>query len=122
MCLFILQVPFCGHNPALLAGSFCCRLRDELQRINDPASWTEEGRKEIPFKLDAEHCEPNPRNIRIVYTDDYCCWECRNDHAAVLLEEDDQGGWLETRVGVMGMPDAEYGPGSERIGVGWREA
>jgi len=123
MCLYILQIPVCGHNPTLLASTFCNHLRDELTRINDPSTWTHEGPP--PFRVDPR-CDPGVHNIRIQYILDYCGWECRNDNAVVVESPNDEniiiGAPWEGPPQYMGIPNARYGPGSRRLGVGWRES
>ncbi|KUJ21976.1 uncharacterized protein LY89DRAFT_681328 [Mollisia scopiformis] len=84
-----------------MAGANCYRIYDQLQRINDPAEFTRPG---VPFQIPRE-CLPNRRNVQLTYTHEYCSFECRNNS---LYGER------------CGTSDAQYGPGSERIGVGWR--
>lgn len=84
-----------------------------------------------PFDLPPQ-CAPHAYNVLDLPVDDYCGWECRNNHyhaSAVAGAVWDDGvdavtgafrvgrppGW-----GRMGMLSAQYGPGSEREGVGWR--
>jgi hypothetical protein len=84
-----------------MAGANCYRLYEQLQRINDPAEFA---RPVIPFQIPRE-CLPNRRNVQLAYTHEYCSVECRNN--GVYGER-------------YGTSDARYGPGSQRIGVGWR--
>ncbi|CAG8973924.1 hypothetical protein HYALB_00003702 [Hymenoscyphus albidus] len=100
MCNFYLMEPLCGHT-TLLAGSHCYLLYHQLQRINDPAELARPG---LPFDM-PEQCVPNRMNVRRRPIHDYCSFECRNN------------GHFGVRYGTR---DANYGPGSERIGVGWR--
>ncbi|KAF8854686.1 hypothetical protein BDZ45DRAFT_805610 [Acephala macrosclerotiorum] len=100
MCNFWLVESPCGHR-RLMAGSNCYRVYEQLQRINDPAEFHRPG---VPFRIPPE-CLPNRRNVQRTYTNEYCSYECRNN------------GHHGERCG---MRDARYGPGSERIGVGWR--
>jgi len=101
MCNYWSMEPLCGHR-SLLAASNCYLLYDQLQRINDP---TELSRHGLPFDMPHE-CLPSRRNIRRKYVNDYCSFECRNN-----------GMYGGSRCGTR---DARYGPGSERVGVGWR--
>ncbi|KAI3397560.1 hypothetical protein diail_10653 [Diaporthe ilicicola] len=145
MCIYIQTIPLCGHPPpALLSYAFCNNILAQLMRITEPEAWKPENMGQVPFDM-PDDCDPGPDNIYILYSDDYCGWECRNNAyqlAAGLggLSGED-GGMLpayfpgnergqfvgggyggEDRLMVMGMPDAKYGPGSERLGVGWRNA
>ncbi|KAG0648674.1 hypothetical protein D0Z07_4833 [Hyphodiscus hymeniophilus] len=99
MCQYYSISPLCGHR-TLMAGPSCYLIYGQLQRINDPR----ESRHSLPFEV-PEQCMPNRRNIFIRYVQDYCSWECRNN------------GLYAERCGA---PGARFGPGSERIGVGWR--
>lgn len=90
----------CGHR-TLLAGSNCYLIYAQLQRINDP---TQQGQHGLPFEI-PPGCMPNRRNVQHRYTGEFCSFECRNN--ALYGER-------------CGTRDARYGPGSERIGVGWR--
>jgi hypothetical protein len=101
MCQYWRIESLCGHS-TLMAGPSCYLIYEQLQRINDPA---ERAQYDVPFEI-PEQCLPNRRNIRRRYVNDYCSWECRNN-----------GLYAERRCGTN---DARYGPGSERIGVGWR--
>ncbi|KAH8672695.1 hypothetical protein BGZ60DRAFT_405395 [Tricladium varicosporioides] len=103
MCNYHLLHPLCGHT-TLLAGSNCYAIFAQLQRINDPSECSAH---HLPFQL-PDQCLPGRWNTRRRYVNDYCSWECRNN--GVLVGE---GG----RCGEVG---ARYGPGSERLGVGWR--
>ncbi|EPE25971.1 hypothetical protein GLAREA_01883 [Glarea lozoyensis ATCC 20868] len=114
MCKYYLTTPLCGHT-TLLAGPSCYALFAQLQRINNPV---ERARPGLPFDVPPA-CLPNPWNINVLYTGDYCCVECRNNGSVGWVEErrgfgeGGQRGWCGER-------DARFGPGSERIGVGWR--
>jgi hypothetical protein len=101
MCQYWRIESLCGHS-ALMAGPSCYLIYEQLQRINDPAERT---RYDLPFEI-PQQCLPNGRNIQRRYVNDYCSWECRNN-----------GLYADRRCGA---PGARYGPGSERIGVGWR--
>ncbi len=83
-----------------MAGPSCYRIYEQLQRINDPGQHNGEG---VPFEM-PEECLPNRENIRRRYVEGYCGVECMNNgvHAGRRYGE----------------PEAMYGPGSERIGVG----
>ncbi|PQE33499.1 hypothetical protein CJF32_00003357 [Rutstroemia sp. NJR-2017a WRK4] len=101
MCNYWSIEPLCGHR-SLYAGSNCYLIYAQLARINDPR---EAARPGVPFDM-PNSCLPNRWNVRPKYVNEYCSFECRNNarHA-------------ERRCGER---DARYGPGSERIGVGWR--
>lgn len=101
MCNYWLLERLCGHR-VLLAGSSCNLIYEQLQRINDPA---EQARLSLPFDI-PPGCLPNPWNIQRRNVNEFCSWECRNNSP-----------WGGRRCGTR---DASYGPGSERIGVGWR--
>jgi hypothetical protein len=101
MCQYWRVETLCGHS-TLLAGPSCYLIYEQFQRINDPA---EQGRHDLPFEI-PNQCLPSRGNIRRGYVNNYCSWECRNN-----------GFYAERRCGTH---DARYGPGSERIGVGWR--
>lgn len=162
MCVYIQQIPLCGHPPpTLIEYASCTAVLDQLMRINDPASWEPDTIGTVPFDLPHD-CDPNPHNIYVCYTEDYCGWECRNNHTTMMAiaagferspspemgpmgRRDmyqgygagyDRAGasWAAAgprgemlgsrgrnrRPKVMGMPNASYGPGSERRGIGWR--
>ncbi|TVY47090.1 hypothetical protein LOCC1_G002479 [Lachnellula occidentalis] len=74
----------------LFAGSNCYLLFDQLQRITDP---TERARPGLPFEVPRQ-CLPHRANTT------------RRNTALYAPR--------------CGTRDARYGPGSERIGVGWR--
>lgn len=149
MCIYVQEMPLCGHAPpSLLSYANCSAVLSQLMRITEPEAWEPENLAKIPFDL-PDDCEPRPDNIWTLYSDDYCGWECRNS-AYLLRELEgagfggggDGGGFLPAympgdekgqcvlgRGGyfggpeepmVLGMPDARYGPGSERLGIGWR--
>ncbi|KAG9246504.1 hypothetical protein BJ878DRAFT_279668 [Calycina marina] len=100
MCIYYLISNRCGHLQ-LIAGPNCQLLYHQLQRINSPY---ERERYEIPFEV-PEQCRPNECNIQNVgMIDKFCGQECMNNAL--------QRG--------CGEPNARYGPGSERIGVGFR--
>jgi hypothetical protein len=84
--------------------------------------------------------------VQVKYTGEYCCGECRNNgpldgmsgirggmgmgsmgmgrssmmSGGGMMGGGGGGGGREQRRGWIGHPDARFGPGSERIGVGWR--
>lgn len=101
MCNYWSIEPLCGHR-TLHAGSNCYLLFAQLNRINDPRELARPG---LPFEVPHE-CLPNRWNVQPKYVNEYCSWECRNN-----------GMYADRRCGER---DARYGPGSERIGVGWR--
>jgi hypothetical protein len=101
MCYYWSIEFLCGHG-TLLAGPNCYIIYDQLQRINDPA---ERARPGLPFEI-PPGCLPNRWNIQRRNVNDSCSWECRNNSL-----------FSDRRCGTR---DARYGPGSERIGVGWR--
>jgi len=101
MCNYWSVEYLCGHRK-FLAGSNCYRLFDQLQRINDPS---ERSQHMLPFDIPPE-CLPSRGNIQNGYLNQYCCVECMNN-----------GRYAATRYGAR---EARYGPGSDRIGVGWR--
>ncbi len=103
MCQFLLLESLCGHR-TLVQSSYCYHLYAELQRINNPEERAR--RNHLPFNVPPQ-CVPNQRNIRTHYLDEYCGWECRNN-----------GLFAQRRCG---HPEARYGPGTERIGVGWQD-
>ena len=105
MCFYILEVSICGHTSStLLSYAFCHTLLAQLSRIDDRSSWQPETIDIMPFDLPKD-CDPSPSNTYVLLTGDFCGWECRNNYLG------EPG---------LGMPDAHYGIGSERIGVGWR--
>ncbi|KAE9372276.1 hypothetical protein N431DRAFT_439390 [Stipitochalara longipes BDJ] len=85
-----------------MAGPSCYLIYEQLQRINNP---DERAAYDLPFEI-PDQCLPSRQNVRRRYVNDYCSWECRNN-----------GLYADRR---RGTHDARYGPGSERIGVGWR--
>lgn len=101
MCNYWRMESICGHY-TLFFGSSCYLIYDQLQRINDPAERAQPG---LPFQI-PQRCLPNRQNIIRRYLNDYCSFECRNN-----------GVYADGRCGTTG---ARYGPGSNRIGVGWR--
>ncbi|KAF3770267.1 hypothetical protein M406DRAFT_325718 [Cryphonectria parasitica EP155] len=168
MCIYIQEIPLCGHpTRSLLFYTSCSAVHSQLMRITEPEAWEPANLAGVPFDLPGD-CDPRPGNIWTLYSDDYCGWECRNNAylprdmgpvvvAAAAVEglggvgQHDVGfgvGFLpayvpgdedqeeEGRFGprqrglqrpggpkapmVLGMPDARYGPGSERPGISWR--
>jgi hypothetical protein len=101
MCNYWLLEYLCGHK-VLLAGSNCYLIYEQLQRINNPIEHIGPG---LPFDIPLE-CLPNTWNIQRRNVNAFCNWECRNNSP-----------WGGRRCGAR---DARYGPGSERMGVGWR--
>jgi hypothetical protein len=100
----------------------------------------ERARPGIPFEV-PQGCLPNRRNIRLRYTGEYCSFECRNNSRVGWNGNGYEGGVGGVREGFGGARDghngrermgngmgsgwcgdrdARFGPGSERIGVGWR--
>jgi hypothetical protein len=72
MCWFILRVALCNHHePQLLAGPFCTAIFQQLQRIQDPASWENTSASNgdlstlVPFEWNPETCEPNINNTTV---------------------------------------------------------
>lgn len=146
MCIYIQTMPLCGHPPTtLLSYASCNDVLAQLMRITEPEAWEPENMNKVPFDM-PDDCDPGPDNIYVLYSDDYCGWECRNNayqQAAAGglpgFDDDEVGGFLpacfpgdgrgqfvgvghggdRTRM-VVGMPDADFGPGSERLGIGWR--
>lgn len=143
MCIYIQTIPLCGHPPpTLLSYASCNNVLAQLMRITEPEAWEPENVGKIPFDT-PDDCDPGPDNIYVLYSDDYCGWECRNNAYQVAaglrtfdggaggflpacFPGDDRGYFLggghggDRRPTVIGMPDAKYGPGSERLGIGWR--
>lgn len=62
----------------------------------------------VPFDI-PEECGPNPHNVVRHWVPVFCGVECMN-----MAHPD----WGFARCGA---PEAAYGPGSRRVGVGWRE-
>lgn len=166
MCIYVRQMPLCGHPPPnLLSYASCNAVLEQLMRIAEPEAWTPDALNTVPFDL-PDDCDPRPENIWTLYEDDYCGWECRNNalflrtsaiggysgggivgnsgfgfdgHTGLLpayMPGDEEGhcvslGGHRGQFGageglckeplVLGMPDARYGPGSERLGIGWRD-
>jgi hypothetical protein len=87
-----------------MAGSSCYIIYAQLQRINDSAELARSSH--LPFDMPPQ-CDPRRHNISLIYGNGYCSIECRNNGTL--------GG-----MGRCGEMDASYGPGNERIGVGWR--
>ena len=115
MCFYILLQPLCSHTSMLLAGPSCFRVLVEMHRIHEDASaWTAEGRQALPFEWPDE-CLPHDGNVRVVFTGEWCGWECRNSH----VFDDRLDTTASTSLPIMGMPTAVYG--IEREGVGWRD-
>lgn len=107
MCQYYLVESLCGHQ-ILMAGPSCYLIYAQLQRINDPAELARSARNNyLPFDM-PDQCHPGRWNVHRVIGDDYCCTECKNNGIFVRHDQ---------RIGNVG---ARYGPGSERIGVGWR--
>ncbi|KAL2075542.1 hypothetical protein VTL71DRAFT_485 [Oculimacula yallundae] len=100
MCNYLSLESPCGHR-TLLAGSNCYLIYAQLQRINNPAYHSHVS---LPFDI-PPGCMPNRRNVQRRSTAEFCGLECRNN--ALYGER-------------CGTRDARYGPGSARIGVGWR--
>jgi len=103
MCIYYELKSPCGHIK-LYAGPNCYRIFEQLQRINNPHDYASPG---IPFQI-PDQCLPNRlTNIQQQRTN-RCCgsWECANN---VLYADRRCGEW-----------NAAYGPGNERIGIGWR--
>ncbi|KAG8161655.1 hypothetical protein KVR01_008642 [Diaporthe batatas] len=146
MCVYIQTIPLCGHPPAtLLSYASCNDVLAQLMRITEPEAWEPENMDKVPFDM-PDDCDPGPDNIYVLYSDDYCGWECRNNAyqraAAGGLPgffDDEVGGFLpdcfpgdergqlvgvgyggDRRRMVLGMPDADFGPGGETSGIGWR--
>lgn len=143
MCIYIQTIPLCGHPPpTLLAYASCNDVLAQLMRITEPEAWEPESIGKVPFDM-PDDCDPSPDNIYVLYSDDYCGWECRNNAyqmaAGLPGFDEDPGGLLpacfpgdergqfvggrhggDRRLTVVGMPDAKYGPGNERLGIGWR--
>lgn len=142
MCIYIQTIPLCGHPPpSLLSYASCNNIFAQLMRITEPQAWEPGNMGQVPFDM-PDDCDPGPDNIYVLYSDEYCGWECQNNAyqlAGGLGGE--VGGLLPAYVPgkegipgqfvgggnvgangsmVMGMPDARYGPGSERLGIGWR--
>ncbi|KAK2730207.1 hypothetical protein CKAH01_09729 [Colletotrichum kahawae] len=85
MCIYVLLIPTCHHNPLLLFDTSCHLVVKELQRINQPAAWEGDARSEIPFDM-PEACTPRLDNIQPIYTSDSCHWSCYHapqQHVAV---------------------------------------
>lgn len=101
MCNYILQIHLCTHH-RLFAGSYCHRLYTQLTRANDPAQLR---LFELPFEL-LDSCDPNRWNVRRVYVQECCSWECWERWNG------DVGSWR-------GRGEHERKK-EERIGVGWR--
>ncbi|ROW12845.1 hypothetical protein VMCG_00009 [Cytospora schulzeri] len=157
MCIYIQTIPLCGHPPPTIhAYASCTNVLAQLMRITEAEAWEPGELDRVPFEM-GDDCDPRPDNIYVLYSDDYCGWECRNNACRLAAEfgglggrgEDDgfgSGGMLPAydtagfdmergkymmggggggaghRPMVMGMPGAKYGPGSERLGIGWRTA
>ncbi|KAK1839758.1 hypothetical protein CCHR01_17613 [Colletotrichum chrysophilum] len=75
MCIYVLLIPTCHHNPLLLFDTSCHLILEELQRIHQPNAWEGDARGEIPFDM-PEACVPRPDNIQPIYTSDSCHWSC----------------------------------------------
>lgn len=159
MCIYIRQMPLCGHAPpTLLTYASCTAVLSQLMRITEPEAWEPAHLTETPFDL-PDDCDPRPQNIWTLYSEDYCGWECRNNAYMISSTDLDQSGlgfgadysqsaagWLSAykpgdesgryvsghnnylsndqhpkELLLLGMPDARYGPGSERLGIGWRD-
>lgn len=131
MCIYIQTIPLCGHPPpTILSYASCANVLSQLMRITEPEAWEPGNLGRVPFEM-SDDCDPRPDNIYVVYSDDYCGWECRNNACQLAAEFGGLGelggfcgggGGGGHRPMVMGMPDARYGPGSERLGIGWRTA
>lgn len=148
MCIYIQTMPLCGHPPAtILSYASCTGVLSQLMRITEPEAWEPGSLDVVPFEM-ANECDPGPGNTYVVYSSDYCGWECRNNACLLAAEFGGLGdlsvggvlpsytpegaygadgggdGGVLGRAGhrplVMGMPGANYGPGSERLGIGWR--
>lgn len=80
-------------------------LYDQLLRANDPHQLALFA---LPFDIPAS-CEPNRWNMRKVYVQECCSWECWNNCAGDVFGGDARR---------LGERDALYG--YERVGLGWR--
>ena len=79
MCIYIQTIPLCGHPPpTLLSYASCNNVLAQLMRITEPEAWEPENVGKLPFDM-PDDCDPGPENIYVLYSDDYCGWECRNN-------------------------------------------
>jgi hypothetical protein len=101
MCNFYWLESPCGHGTLVAAGTYCRLFFNQLQRINDPQ---ERSRPGLPFDV-PQQCLPNQGNVMRRFVNEYCSVECRNNSLYGPR---------------LGAPGARFGPGSERIGVGWQ--
>jgi len=78
MCNYIVFLPLCNHYPSQVwaapGDESCPALRAQLARIYDPAEHLSP--ETIPFDL-PERCMPCQENTRVVWTREYCSWDCR---------------------------------------------
>lgn len=93
-------MPLCGHPPAtVLSYASCTGVLAQLMRITEPAAWEPGSLGRVPFEV-ADDCDPGPDNTYVVYSGDYCGWECRN--SACLLAVSDLSGLGALGGGVVG--------------------
>lgn len=134
MCIYVLSVPLCGHNPTLLFGPSCPAISTQLDAITEPPAWEPPGLYRLPFRL-PDACLPGARNIAVVQDSNFC-GECRveygyeegssgrnrqgesyrEQHRLGYRYEGGEGG--ERYLGRW--PGLEMYWEPERIGVGWR--
>ncbi|KAF5013910.1 hypothetical protein FDECE_123 [Fusarium decemcellulare] len=72
MCGYVLFLNLCGCYGELQFETSCARIFEELNRINDPESWTPETISELPFSF-PDYCVPGWHNTRIILTYGVCC-------------------------------------------------
>lgn len=152
MCIYVQTVPLCGHPPpTILSYASCTNVLSQLMRITEPEAWEPGNLDRVPFEM-SDECDPGPDNIYVLYSDDYCGWECRNSACQLAAEFGGLGvgfgggGMLPAympgpvEMGHYGMDSGAggvfggggHGPmvmgmpsaryGSERLGIGWRTA
>lgn len=138
MCIYVLSVPLCGHNPTLLFGPSCSAISSQLDAITEPPAWEPPGLYRLSFRL-PDACLPGARNIAVVQDSDFCRG-CRVEYGygegSPGQDRHERRGYRgyarQNRLG-QGYGTSEGGeqylgrwPGlemywePERIGVGWR--
>ncbi|KAH8669992.1 hypothetical protein BGZ61DRAFT_113313 [Ilyonectria robusta] len=71
MCGYVLFVNLCGCYCGLECETSCPLILEELNRINDPESWTPDNINDLPFDF-PDICIPGWHNTRLISTHRVC--------------------------------------------------